>query len=270
MIKDLTEAWMGLVVEMAYTPSSRPFIQERKVSQAKTWVIPGEVWRAGHRFTFESMGYQGGKMRQLKRNYWNPEVLAATKEKLDSRIAEKKDVTSVSAIMQYGAKSARSQGFCMQSVVITYFKGNTQRPPEITVDMMYRSTEVIQKFSADLLFLHQELLPYLLGDHMVYLKEVRFYFCNIFLSPLFLPVLYNFLDPIIFLKMVKEGDPTFQYKTLFRTKSPLEHEAGYFSFRTRNAMHNIFLQLIDQGKVNRLSLGNYIEKELKERAGTKK
>lgn len=260
MSAPLKDLWADFVTECMM--SEGYICQLRKFIQGKVWTIPGDVWDEGQCLSLEELGYNPkSKMGQLKRNYYNEESLKAANEKLKSRMDGKKYQTSVAASTQGGKKDERSQGHCMLQVVVTHFtEGLTGKGKHfLTVDIHYRSTELIKKFGADLVFLNQVLIPELLRDIDIPIREVRFYFSNLFVSSLFLPVLYYMKDPVELLQLVEQEDPDFFKKCMMQTKSLALRNFDHYSYRTRREMHHMFLKLCDEGVIDRDGFIQYLK-----------
>lgn len=92
-------------------------------------------------------------------------------------------------------------GPCMQSVTLTLMKKRQAR-----VDVFYRTTEVLKKFPADLVFLRDVLLKDFEGDF----EEINFHFANLTLHPMYwVTIIPHMQKPIRELKLLRDGDPHF-------------------------------------------------------------
>ena len=142
-----------------------------------------------------SLGYNTrAKMTGLKRMYFNPEEAERVKDLLKRRAHQA--FTSASMSMRGGKKDSRSMGYCMEALVISTTGDRT------TAEVMYRSTEVIKKFSADLVF-----LPWVFEQLEVKPDLVRFHFANAYLSGVFFPTLFPWWEPVDFLEHIRVVDP---------------------------------------------------------------
>lgn len=254
----LRSSWADFIVEMLAAPGY--LCQLRKFVQGQVWRIPGQVWTDGNCMSLEDLDYTfRNKMGQLKRNYYNQESIQEAHDKLVSRFDGKKYQTSVAASTVGGGKRGDSQGHCMRSVVVTHFTRSVAGEECITIDIMYRSTELIKKFGADIYFLRHFLVPELLKDVNLPIREVRFYFSNLFVSSLFLPLLYTMKDPVQVLEQIRESDHEFFKRCLASTKSLMSKEYGHYNYRTRQEMHHKFLDMVDQGMIDRDSIMKYIK-----------
>lgn len=206
-----------MLVELAYKIAAIP--PERSLRTGVRKVVQGIT----HEITefppvdLAQLGYRGvgdGKIKQLMRNYWNQEHIDSALIKLKAR--KDSPHTSVAVSCEGEKKSTKSQGFCLRTVIIT------QTPKKIEADVIYRSTEVIQKFTADLV-----LIPKIFEALEVKPIVTRFYFANAFLSALYFPSLFQNTDPIQFMEHLKEHDPKFYRTALNAFAKFLETECRY-------------------------------------------
>ena len=145
--------------------------------------------------SLEDLGYSTKtKMSGLKRMYFNPDEAQRVRDLLKRR--KHQAFTSASMSMRAGSKDSRSMGHCLEAIVIT------ETPDRVNATVLYRSTEVIKKFSADLAF-----IPYVLDQLEVKPDFVRFYFSNVYLSGVFFPTLFPWWEPVDFLEMIRKRDP---------------------------------------------------------------
>lgn len=134
------------------------------------------------------------KMNALKRMYFNPDEAERVKSLLEHR--KDQAFSAVAMSMRGGAKDRRSMGWCMESLVI----GTT--PKRTTAEVMYRSTEVIRKFTADLAY-----LPWVFEQLEVEPESVRFHFANAYLSGVFFPTLFLWWEPLLLLDRLRREEP---------------------------------------------------------------
>lgn len=179
------------------------------------------------------LGYRGGKVNQLMRNYFNREEVEAAKTKLKARRSSPH--TSVALNTLGEKKDTRSQGHCLRSLVIT------QTPKWTEVDIMYRSTEVIQKHTAD-----YALFPIILDQlELAHTPRVyRLYFANCFLTALFAPILFQHTDPIEFYEFLKSRDPRY-YRTFLGASSKFFEPVNRYSYKHRVKMWEIAQAKLD-------------------------
>jgi len=206
-----------LLVELAYKVASVP--QSQSIYTGVRKIVQGMTFETDSlpEVDLSSLGYRGvgdGKIRQLIRNYWNQDHIDAALTKLKAR--RDSPHTSVAVSCEGEKKSTKSQGFCLRSVIIT------QTPKKLEADIVYRSTEVIQKFTADLV-----LLPKIFEALEVKPQKIRFYFANAFLSALYFPSLFLNVDPIHYLEQLRVHDPKFYRTAINAFAKFLETECRY-------------------------------------------
>ena len=242
----------------------------RKYCQNIGFSIPGHAWKNGMDTDVNDLGYHGqtAKMNQLTRNYFNQDAITEAREKLTSRNDRDMDFTSVMVPTQAGPKRADSQGFCMTAIIISHLGKDSYNPTEkVTVEVLYRSTEITQKFGADLIFLHDIVLPAIIPpDIMDHLHSVSFHFANAFFSPLFTPVLYRLIDPIQFLEMlsvrVRDKREASMLRSCERAVSlPFtQTDPTYYNYRTRRIMHEVAIKAVQTGDINTERAKEYFAK----------
>jgi hypothetical protein len=136
------------------------------------------------------LGYTDAKWRQLFKNYWNSDDV----ERVRSMLATRKgmQVTSVALSMRGGDKGAHSQGWCMESMVIT------STPRETHVTVFYRTSEVVKKLAADFAFLRH------LFDHLrITPASVHLHFAIAWLGMTYAPLLLRSCSAEAFLESLK-------------------------------------------------------------------
>lgn len=179
------------------------------------------------------LGYRGGKIAQLMRNYFNQEEVDAARTKLTARRSSPH--TSVALNTLGEKKDSRSQGHCLRSIVIT------QTPKWTEVDIIYRSTEIIQKHTAD-----YALLPLILEKLQLAHtpRSYRLYFANCFLTALFAPILFQHTDPIEFYEFLKEKDPKY-YRTFLNATAKFYEKECRYAYKHRVKMWGIAQEKLD-------------------------
>lgn len=236
----MLEQWKQLIWAAAERPSAA-ISGVRKIVSDLAFEIPGEVLTPGLDYT--DLCYTAAKGRQLTRNYWNPEEVDAAVSKLQSR--KGKDHSSVSIQLRGQEKDSRSQGYCMQNLVITVM------PTASAVDIYYRSTELVQKFLADLIFFSR-VLPPIFEELGIEPSVIRFKFANAYLSAVFMPIFLRYEDdPHGFFKHLQKHDPRF-YRTCGLATRRFFNETHNYTYRTRVKMFEYWKEHVDQKKVKSL------------------
>ena len=174
----------------------------------------------------EMLGYKEAKIRQLLRNYYNEGEISSAKKKLQVRRAASH--TSVSISTLGGAKDSRSQGFCIRNLIIT------QTPKFTEVDIIWRSTELIQKNTAD-----YALIPLILQDlDIAHEPSVyRMYFGNAYVTALFMPLLFINTDGIAYFEQLKQADPKY-FKTALSAFAKFTEKTCRYNYKHRVKMYN--------------------------------
>lgn len=144
----------------------------------------------------EALGYlPRAKTAQLTRNYFNAEAAEQFRKKVKNRRG--KSFTSLTYRPHGAQKRGDSMGYCINAIVLTEF--NSQQ----TVTIQYRTTEILQKFHADLTF-----FPWLFEQLDVAPQQVTFQLANAFLSGCFLPALFTHWKPADFYSWTsRNADP---------------------------------------------------------------
>lgn len=146
-------------------------------------------------FDLSEIGYTPKiKLKNLDRMYYNLEEAKRVKSLMVKR--EKQAFSAIAYSFRAGTKDSRSMGHCLESMVI----GLT--PKRTTVEILYRSTEVIKKHCADLAF-----LPIVFDRLELKPDTIKFYFTHAYLSGVFFPTLFLWWDPIEFLEKLRVEEP---------------------------------------------------------------
>ena len=233
----LEEWWIDFCRE-AYMKKPEGYIQIRKLHSFQALVIPGDVWLEGIDLKFSDMGYQNdtSKMKQLVRNYFNEEEIQKANAKFSERFyssSNKSNQSCISCRMGAKAKRDESQGFCIQTITLNHCGDN------LYVDLSYRTTEITQKFLADLKFLHEKVIPALTDGIDMPITAVRFHFSTTYVSLMFLPILYQFVDILGFLEELQERDPKYA-KQVINGMHRFMQEENTYNYRSRALMHDFF------------------------------
>lgn len=219
----MIEQWVDLVWEVAAAPTLA-LSGVRKISGDIKFSMLWSELENSDGLRFEDICYTKAKLRQLERNYWNQAEVDAAFEKLNAR--KFKDHTSVSIQMRGQEKDSRSQGFCMQNLVITATRD------VVMVDVYYRSTEVLQKFLADLIFFNHKLVP-LFKEFGRDPAKIRFKFANVYLSAVFMPIFLRYeSDGLAFFQHLERTDPKF-YRTCGLATRRFFNPSHNYKYRTR-------------------------------------
>lgn len=233
----MEQSWVDFIV---YLSGKKPtaYVQIRKMFRNEMLIIPFKDFD-GTNLQVQNLGYAEGKtkMNQLVRNYLNEDELIRIREAFKER--EGKSQTCLTA--RFGALEKRkdSMGFCMQTITLNYFHKPEPGNPRFTVEIYYRSTEIVQKFFADLMFLEQIVFPILL-DGLPEPDEIRFNFSNIYLSSMFLPVFMQVVDLPEYLEYLKESDQRWFSRTVSGYVNKCINPDCIYNYQTMAKMWRIF------------------------------
>ena len=155
-------------------------------------------------------GFTSHKMRYLQRAYVHEESKRVAVDLWGRRRVQDKygsvGVTCYNHFIKSEKTSKRASvmGPCIQSYVLTYLDKR-----HYAIDVFYRTTELLKKFPADLVFLRDVLLEGFDVSEMQ-LTEVRCHFANITVHPMyFVTVLPHVADPVAALETLRTRDEYF-------------------------------------------------------------
>lgn len=186
----------------------------RKIIRGKS-IRFDDLWDHKDPLILEDAGYTSAKMSHLKRLYVHEESIEAAL-KLWALRRSKTSYGSVGftcynhfvkndAVKK--SKRASVMGPCLQSVVITQVKGGNNG--QYFIDVFYRTTELLKKFPADLVFIRDILLRDFDFTGMEFLG-LTCHFANITVHPqYFVTAIPHMDDPIEELERIKSRDRYF-------------------------------------------------------------
>ena len=158
----------------------------------------------------EHCGFTKHKMRYLLRAYLHEESQRVAVDLWGRRRVQDKygsvGVTCYNHFIKSEKTSKRASvmGPCIQAVTVTYLNKR-----EYSLDMFYRTTEVLKKFPADLVFLRDVLLPPFDFSGMR-LIEARCHFANVTVHPMYFATILPLIpDSIAALERLRTRDPYF-------------------------------------------------------------
>ena len=174
-----------------------------------------------------SIGYnQKVKMKALDRMYYDPTEAKRVIDLLSRR--RDQAYTAVAFSFRAGAKDGRSMGHCLETMVIA------TTPKRTVVEILYRSTEVIKKHTADLAF-----IPVVLERLGLRPDRLKFYFTNAYLSGVFFPSLFLYWDPIQFLDLLRTREhKLFVVATRFLRRS-VKNRGTHFPYSPERLQHEL-------------------------------
>jgi hypothetical protein len=174
-----------------------------------------DLWDHEDPLVLEDAGYTSAKLAHLKRLYLHEESLEAALMLWDLRRQKTSygsvGFTTYNHLLKNDAekksKRASVMGPCIQSVVITQKKGGNKG--EYYIDAFYRTTELLKKFPADLVFIRDVLLKDFKFDGMTF-GGMACHFANITVHPqYFVTGIPHMDDPIEEMERIKAKDEYF-------------------------------------------------------------
>lgn len=186
----------------------------RKIIRGKS-ILFEDLWDDKDPLILEDAGYTPAKMAHLRRLYVHEESIEAAVKLWVLRRSKTSygsvGFTCYNHFVKNDAikKSIRASvmGPCLQSVVITQVKGGGKA--SYFIDVFYRTTELLKKFPADLVFIRDVLLEDFDFSGMEFLG-LTCHFANITVHPqYFVTIIPHLENPIDELEKIKKRDPYF-------------------------------------------------------------
>lgn len=174
-----------------------------------------DLWDHEDPLILEDAGYTRAKMAHLVRGYLHEEsiekALMLWKLRRSKTSYGSVGFTTYNHFLKNDAvkksKRASVMGPCIQSVVITQVKGG--KKGQYFIDAFYRTTEILKKFPADLVFIRDVLLKDFDFSGMEFLG-LTCHFANITVHPqYFVTIIPHLEDPIGELEKIKRKDRYF-------------------------------------------------------------
>ena len=164
--------------------------------------------------TIQDCGFTKSKITMLTKNYLHEESRKVAVELWAKRRGQDKygsvGFTTYAHFVKGGSIDAKRSkrasvfGPCIQSVVITYINKKTY-----TIDIFYRTTELLKKFPADLVFLRDVLLtPFDLSG--MKMSHLTCHFANVTVHVMYwVTIIPHLEDPLGELRKIKKTDEYF-------------------------------------------------------------
>lgn len=202
--------WIDIALELAGEPANF-YSGCRKILTGRSFTFK----RIRNDLHMEDAGYTKSKMTMLTKNYLHEESKAVAIELWKKRLGQRKygsvSFTCFAHFVKGGSIDAKRSkrasvfGPCLQSVVITYM----ERTHTAEATVFYRTTELLKKYPADLVFIRDVLLDGF-DFSTVPLKAIHFNFAGITMHPMYwVTILPHVDDPIEEMEIIKEKDHFF-------------------------------------------------------------
>jgi len=190
----------------------------RKIIQGKSHTFY-DLWDKEDPLTLEDCGYTKSKMSHLMRGYFHQESIDAALKLWKLRRSKTSygsvGFTCYNHFMKNDAvkksKRASVMGPCIQAVTITQIKGCTKggKAGSYSIDVFYRTTELLKKFPADLVFIREVLLKDFDFSNMEF-QGMTCHFANITVHPqYFVTAIPHLKDPLKEMDKIRDKDPYF-------------------------------------------------------------
>lgn len=206
----MKQFWIDSCLKLSVTEADF-YSGARKILRPVRLIYEDDMLGEMYTLSMADCGFTKSKMSMLVKNYYLKESIVAAKELWNERVAKNKyGSVGFSCYAHYvkgdvkGATPRGSKfGPCIQSVTLTYNKKKT------SVDVFYRTTELLKKFPADLVFLRDVLLAEF-DFSKAPIDSITFHFANVTVHPMYWITLVPHLsDPIAELERIKKKDPFF-------------------------------------------------------------
>lgn len=209
----MKQEWVKHVLKLSRTEAD--FYSGCRKIITGTSLVFNNLWDADDPLLLEDAGYTKAKLAHLVRLYAHEESIDMAL-KLWKLRRSKTSYGSVSFTcynhllkndIEKKSKRASVMGPCIQAVSITQVKGG--KNGQYFIDAFYRTTEILKKFPADLVFIRDVLLKDFDFSGMEF-QGLRCHFANITVHPQYFVTLIPHLeDPIHELERIKRKDKYF-------------------------------------------------------------
>lgn len=213
----MKDEWIKQIIKLSRREADFYSGCRKIISQYK--VTFHDLWDHKDPLVLEDAGYTGAKMSHLKRLYVHEESIEAAIKLWDLRRLKTSygsvGFTCYNHFLKNDAvkksKRASVMGPCLQSVVITQVKGNGKAGSggKYFIDVFYRTTEILKKFPADLVFIRDVLLEGFDFSGMEFMG-MTCHFANVTVHPqYFVTAIPHMEDPLAELEKIKKRDRYF-------------------------------------------------------------
>jgi hypothetical protein len=240
---DSTEAWVRLLMDLCTHP--------RFMTSGSRKIFRGlqfDMDKLDDTLNMEdSMYLNGGRMKlqQLQRYYINAQSLERAVDEWPTWSIKKRKYGSV-GISTHGMQKGgfTKQGFCIQSIVVSNYPARGAY-----MDIYYRTTEVVKKFHADLIFLRECIVPRFDWSKSP-LRGLRFHFANTTLHPMFYWLVIPHLEWDEWMdhaNKIKKEDPEFYKDAMTWCRRYLENKPTPFA-QAQKAQNDLHRSLTNKQK----------------------
>lgn len=245
--------WLRYCLELAATPADF-YAGGRKILTNRTLVFNSVDDSLG----LGDAGYTKSKLSHLTRNYLHEESKGVAIALWDKRLKQAKygsvGFTCYAHFVKGGSIDAKRSkrasvfGPCIQSVTLTWIARD-----EVNVNVFYRTTEVLKKFPADLVFIRDVLLA---GFNLEGMKiKLICNFANITVHPMyFITIIPELKNPIAEMEKIKKVD-RYYYDWLVKWSARYickEYMRGILKFSQALRVRDTTLERLDVKRMQKL------------------
>ena len=209
----MKDEWIKEVLRLSQMPADF-YSGCRKIIQGRQTKFM-DLWDDEDPLIIEDCGYTKSKMAHLTRGYLHEESLEAAhmlwKLRRTKTSYGSAGFTTYNHFLKNDAvkksKRASVMGPCIQAVTLTQIKGG--KNGKYSIDAFYRTTEILKKFPADLIFIRDVLLKDFDFSGMEF-TGMTCHFANVTIHPqYFVTAIPHLEDPIRELEKIKRKDKYF-------------------------------------------------------------
>lgn len=213
----MKEEWIRHVIKLSKTEADL-YSGCRKIIQCVQLDF-NDLWNIEDPLILEDAGYTKSKLSHLVRGYLHEESIE--KAIMLWNLRRKKTSYGSVGFTTYNhflkndavkkSKRASVMGPCIQAITITQIKGNNSRGTggKYRIDAFYRTTELLKKFPADLVFIRDVLLKDFDFSGMEF-EGMTCHFANVTVHPqYFVTAIPHMEDPLRELERIKRKDKYF-------------------------------------------------------------
>lgn len=255
----LKQSWLEEIIKLSTGPD---FVTcgARRIIRDHRWSIPGPLLLKDDTVQLETLAYGKAKLRMLEGYYVHEPSIAAANELWEKRKSSKKYGSVSFSCYNHFRKGKTAMGPCLQSVVLSQFRKD--RETFTLVDVYYRTTEIVKKFSADLVLVRDSLLPRF-DFSGAPVKQINFVFSNVTVHPMYWPLIIpHYEDWEYALWKVKANNPHFHLWIVKWTARYIlpEYRNGIEKFAQAMRTRQGFIDQLSKRDFKKLE--KYIRKEL--------
>ena len=206
-MNSVKDYWLEIIKDIFYRkPSMFHMSGLRRTVANVSFTIPGEAWRRLG-FTLEDLGYSSYKESQWMSFYFpTPEEWEKYDTKIRTLNPSSSSLFATFPLVLQGPKEKegrvfKTKGNCILNAVVGIFKSGSQSSPECRIWIVFRGSEIVTRFGADLYFIQTLLLPRLLDVLKqvlpdVTLKDVTIFLCSAYVETFRLLTLVLWPEPV--------------------------------------------------------------------------